>query len=171
MAPIPAKLYNDTVARLGMMILPYGDRWPELRDILGKIYVEKASDIPWLPAGWLAQVQALHGLGSMLLLPSTSLNTPAVSFLDTPAKRQWWDEFHTAANNALLAYADGQAAAGRKIVAAANADAAFWDRAYRIASVLASPVTAARSIFNNPLSSLALFAAGVFVYFSFIRRK
>ena len=169
--PPSIQFQNDTTRDLGMVILQYGDRWPELRDILEKIYVEKAADIPWFPSGWLARVQALHGFDSMLLLPSTSRNSPAISFLDTPAKKQWWDEFHDIANKALLAYADGQAAAGRKIVDAANADAAFWDRAYRIAVVLASPVTAVRSMWANPLSSLALLAAGVFVYVTFIRRK
>lgn len=171
MAPIPAQLYDDTVSRLGMMILPYGDRWPELRDILGKIYVERAADIPWLPADWLAQVQRLHGSNSILLLPSTSLNTPPVSFLKTSAQKQWWDEFHTVANNALLAYADNQAATGRKIMADANANAEFWDRAYRIAVVLASPVTLAQKMFSNPLTTVALLGAGLFLYFSFMKRK
>jgi len=168
---IPQPLYDQTVSQLGMMILPYGDRWPELRDILGKIYAERAADIPWLPPGWLARVQALHGTNSMLLLPSTSLNTPPVSFLKTPDQKAWWDDFHTRANNALTAYANNQAAAGWKIVADANADAVFWDRAYNLAVVLAAPVTAARTVFANPFATLALLGAGLFLYLSIFKKK
>lgn len=160
------QLQDRTQATLGMRILPYGDAWPDLRDILSDIY-GKIGAVPWFPPQWLAQVNALHGKNSMLLIPtpSSARNPPAISFIKTPEQAAWWNEFERRANAALMLYAEKQASEGRKVMAAANADAAFWDSAYRVAVFLATPVTVARSAFNNPYTTLLLAGAALFIFF------
>ena len=149
-----------------MNILQYGNAWPDLRNILSEIY-NKIGAAPWLPPGWLGRVNELHGKDSMLLIPTPASvrNPPAISFIKSPEQAAWWNEFERRANAALQLYAAKKSAEGRIEMQRANDDAAFWDGAYRLAVVLASPVTAARSAFNNPYTTLMLVGAALFIFF------
>jgi len=143
---------TSNLPRLGVYPLPYATLWPELSSQLRALYNSRLSRVPWLPAGWLASVNALHGKNGqvMVIAPSRAAIAADASFLDTPAKEQWWDELADRSSAAVVKYAAGKAAEGRREIALADADLAFWSRAHALASVLALPVTAAQAAWKNP---------------------
>lgn len=129
---------------LGCYSLQYATVWPDLANQLTAIYRDKVGGIPWLPAGWLQNVMALHNQNGMILIPSPANSTPAIPWLNTPEKKAWWQAFHQIANKAVMDYAAKKAADGKIEMERAYSNAAFWDSAYKVASLLAAPVTAVR---------------------------
>lgn len=156
--------YSDDflIRHYGVVALPYGAAWPDFSKQVRALLIDRAGKIPWLPDDWLTSIRYLHGQDGRIMMPvpstaSTSAGSGA-EFLDTAAKRAVWDTLAGELNAAQQAYAAGQAAQGAKIMDAANNNAAFWDRAYNVASVLALPVTVVQAAWNNP------WAAGAVVY-------
>ncbi len=138
--------YNQLTLQpsLGCYALPYATNWPDLSNALAAIYRDKVAGIPWLPPGWIQNVMALHGQNGMILIPSPANSTPAIPWLNTPEKKAWWQQFHNIANGAVMDYAGKKAAEGKIEMERAYSNAAFWDGAYKVASLLAAPVTAVR---------------------------
>lgn len=166
----------NLVRELGVYSLPYASTWPVLRDILARIYRERAGAIDWLPPNWLTRVMLMHGQkdgqgNAVVLIPASAKVTPAISFLDTPAKRAWWDEFSMRANDAVVMYAAQKAAEGRVQLDKLYADTRFWDHAINLAQFLAAPVTAAGAVLRNPWKSFGVVAAvgAAVVYFLYVR--
>lgn len=151
---------QQLIPTVGMYALPYATTWPELSDQLRSLYIARAGTVPWLPEDWLGTVLSLHGANGMILVPAPANVTPSIPWLRTDAQRAWWNDFAARAGAVITAYAAHQAELGRAQLDRLYADSAFWNKAYDIATVLATPVTvataAARFANSNPLSSAAL---------------
>jgi hypothetical protein len=166
--------------RYGMFALDYADRWPELTEALRRMYLDKTAGIGWLPKDWRASVNALHGASGKLLMPvqasavSSTGETP--KFLDTAAKRAWWNDFQRQVVAAQQAFVDGERTKGLAQLESMYANSRFWDGAYNIATVLATPVTVVRGVAgfaaNYPRAMQAILIGGVaLVAWYFFRRK
>lgn len=131
--------------RYGMFALDYANQYPELTAALRRLYLEKTAGIPWLPKDWRASIGTLHGQDGKLLVPVSASavdsqgNRPR--FLTTAAHAAWWNEFVALADDIRQKFMDGKIAEGRAAMEAAYNRSAFWDKAYNIATVLATPVT------------------------------
>lgn len=149
---------QQLIPTLGMYALPYATTWPELSDQLRSLYIARAASIAWLPQDWLGEVLALHGSLGNVLIPAPSTVRPGIPWLRTPQQRAWWDDLAARAQGIVTAYAAGKAAEGRVQLEKLYADSAFWNKAYDIAVVLATPVTVAaagaRFANSNPLTTL-----------------
>lgn len=126
---------------LGVYIQPgIGTAYPELNKLLQAFFKSKVSTIPWLPAGWMdsqAGLQASYAGDQVRIAPvfkgDGSISPLAPSWLDTPEKRQFWQELFKRSNEIVTAYAAGEAAKGKVLLDKLYAEAAFWDRAYNVA--------------------------------------
>ncbi len=164
------------VPAVGMYAQPYGKVWPELVDQLKTLYRDKLADVDWLPPGWWATVDGLM-FGRVYLTDNWHADD-AAPHLEAAVVRKAarlrralakWDA-------AVETFAAGKAEEGKVLLAAAYDDAAFWNRAYSIAVVLASPVTAVRAVAdvvaNAPkLSALVGLAAILGLGFLVFRRR
>ena len=155
----------NLIPRFGMYALPYATVYPDLAAQLAALYRDRAGQIPWLPAGWLAGVLSYHADESgNVLVPAMSVGI-ATDWLDTPDKRLWWGQFTARANAVIVRYAAAQAAAGRRELDRLYAASEFWDTAYRIAYTLSAPVRGLQAVVKNPWSfgALALAAVGAWL--------
>lgn len=114
--------------------------YPDLVRMLNRIYIDKVSKLPWVPPTWLAAVQALQAkYPNDLMRPTPGYDAigrrgqEAPSFADTDAKLTAWDNIRKAVDDAIVAYAAKQAEIGAAKLRQLEADAAFWDGAYRLA--------------------------------------
>lgn len=135
--------------KYGVYTLPYATNWSELTSVLSRIYRDKLSEVPWIPKDWYGTIMGyVHNKNGNIAVvaPSsaTATNGKGILFLDTPEKKQWWDELAAASSKAVKDFAANKAAEGRREMEAAYADSAFWDSAYKIAALLASPVHAVK---------------------------
>lgn len=151
-APAPAvNLDQDTLLKkYGVYTQAYGNAWPELTVILRNLYKNRLVKVPWLPSDWERVIlEGVHGRNGniAIIAPSTANYNGGrgADFLDTPEKKQWWDELAASTSKAVTSYASKKAEEGRKEIAAAEADIAFWNSAYQFANLLASPINALRS--------------------------
>lgn len=138
---------NDhLVPNYGMHAVDYADVWPELTSALRRLYADKTAGIPWLPRGWFAAVDSMHGKQGKLLLPvrsfAVSSNGQTPKFLDTAEKQAWWNNFHDQIKAVHQAFIDGKRTEGLRLMQAAYDRSAFWTAAHNIATVLATPVNA-----------------------------
>lgn len=140
---------NQIGPKLGMMAQGYADRWPDLSNRLLSLYHTQVADIPWLPSYWLGTVDALHGRESQILVPITSMGAN-IPWLDTPDKKAWWNDFAGRVAKVVGQYAASQQAAAQAQLTALENDAVFYDRAYRLASALAAPITGLQTLWANP---------------------
>lgn len=140
------------------MSLTYGDReriaymlgvmdqpglamgYPALVRMLGRIYADKVAKLPWVPASWLEAVTALQAKNPEdLIRPTPGVDAlgrrgqMAPSFADTDDKLQAWHRIYGAVNDAIVAYAAKQQEVGAARLRQLEADAAFWDGAYKLA--------------------------------------
>jgi hypothetical protein len=126
---------------LGVYIQPgIGTAYPELNKLLQAFFKSKVATIPWLPAGWLdsqAGLQAAYPGDQIRIAPAFkgdgSVSPLAPVWLDTPEKRQLWQELFKRSNEIVTAYAAGEAAKGKVLLDKLYSEAAFWDRMYNIA--------------------------------------
>lgn len=114
--------------------------YPDLVRMLNRIYEDKVGKLPWVPKSWLGAVAELQGKYPADLMRPTpgfdALNRRgqmAPSFADTDAKLKVWHGIYTAVNDAIVAYAAKQSEIGASKLRALEADAAFWDGAYKLA--------------------------------------
>lgn len=125
----------------GVYIQPgIGEAYPELNTKLQNFYRDKVSKIPWIPPGWYDAVSGMQANfpGSQVriapaLMATGAVNKLAPDWLDSDAKRQYWQELFTEASSIVQKYAAGKAEEGRAELDRLYANAAFWDRAYNIA--------------------------------------
>lgn len=148
---------DDLIRFYGIMTQGYGAAWPDLKAQLMAIYEDRVSRIPWLPSDWLSTVRLVNDVSTnvVVVVPSTATRTggAGAEFLDTPEKVQWWNELAASASSAVQKYAAGKAADGKAQLDRLYAASDFWSRAYDWAVILASPVTALRTIWNNPYAT------------------
>lgn len=146
--------------KLGMYAQGYADRWPELSRRLKDLYRARIAKIPWIPSFWMPTVEALHGRESQVLVPLSS-RSENIPFLDSDEKRAWWDKFSRDIHEVIRLYAANQQQAGAAELQRLNDNAVFYDNAYRFASVLASPVTAIKTLWQNPILTGVLLWGGL----------
>lgn len=142
MADVFANPFNDAQMRYGVMITPgLGMGYPDLKAMVQTIFTKRMAKLPWVPADWLAGVQALQAArpGDLIrVAPSRmadAVGTPQdlnPLFLDDDAKLDAWQSIYEDMNRAIGKYAAAQAAAGRAELDALYVRAAFWDAAYKI---------------------------------------
>lgn len=131
----------------GMYIEPYAGTWPDLADILTKIYQDRMSQLPFLPPGWLNNVMLEHGKDGNVLIPILPRNalglrsSAAPAWLDTQEKEDAWSGPAKTAVSAVSSYAANQAAIGQAQLQQLYDDSAYWDSVYNIAVAAASPIT------------------------------
>lgn len=143
---------NDAATlQYGVYITPgLGMAWPEIKDLANKIYKDRIARLPWIPADWLAGVQALQAQRPddfVRIAPSrmakmeggrfvSDMGAPQRNnplFLDTDQKIDAWMSIHRDMQAAVVRYAAAQAAAGRAELNRLNANAEFWSACYKIA--------------------------------------
>lgn len=125
---------SDPRADLGVFVQPgLATAWPELRDILGRIYSDKVQTLPWIPRDWLGRVQALEKANTGALVRIAGPFNGAPTWADSAAKQAAWSAIADQANSAVYQYSIGKAAAGRAELETLYAKAAFWNSAYSIA--------------------------------------
>ncbi len=150
--------YDQLIKYYGVGVQEYGRAWPELKTQLLKIYRDKVAGVPWIPADWLPTVELIAGISTNvpIVVPSTANYDGGVGadFLDTPDKRQWWNELANLSSAAVAQYAAGKSAAGKLELDRLYAASEFWSRAYDWGVILASPVTFVRTVWNNPYASV-----------------
>ena len=128
----------------GMYALPYATVWPDLATQLGQLYQSQLQFMPWLPAGWLDGVMALHGQNGYILVPGPAIYMgQPLPFLTTPDQIAFWTSLNQQAAAIISQYAAGQQAAGAAQLQALYANSAFWNTGFG-----ASLITAQQSAYN-----------------------
>lgn len=114
--------------------------YPDLVRILNRLFADRVAKLPWVPPTWLDAVSQLQAkVPSDLIKIAPALNAlgkrqeGAPSFADTDAKTAVWMEIYKAQQDAIVAYAKKQGEIGADIIRRLEADAAFWDGAYKLA--------------------------------------
>lgn len=129
---------------LGLMATPgLAMGYPDLVRMLNRIYTDKVDKLPWVPRTWLAAVAELQGkYPSDLMRPTPGYDAlgrrgqMAPSWADTEDKLKAWDRIYYSVNDAIVAYAAKQSEIGAAKLRQLEADAAFWDGAYKLAVVV-----------------------------------
>ncbi len=126
---------SDPSTTLGVRVdFGLGQAWPDLKNLLDRLYGDRAARIPWLPKGWLQSVRDLQAANPTNLIRVTPGVGPlSPVFCDTEAKKNLWQELYKATDAAVFKYAQGKLAEGKADMEAAYADSDFWNRAYSIA--------------------------------------
>ncbi len=119
------------------------DYAPLARD-LTRIVNDRLAKVPWIPPTVISQVDPWigrqdQGMYWVAIPVSSAVNRP--TWLDTPEKISWWTSFTNTVQRVRLAYGTKILAAGQVAMDSAYFDSKMWDIAYKIDSVLASPVT------------------------------
>jgi hypothetical protein len=149
-APIVPRDHDTLLKKYGVYTQPYATVWPELGQRLRQLYATRLVNVPWLPSDWQTVILgSVHGRNGNIavIAPSTANYNGGrgADFLNTAEKKQWWDELSAVTSKAITSFAAQKAEEGRREIAAAEADVAFWDSAYRFANFLAAPVNAFKS--------------------------
>ncbi len=111
--------------------------YPELARSLAALYGQRMAKLSFLPASWLNTALAEHGQGGVVLYPTpTTMRDGTVKenlppWLRTAEAREVWDKISAEATAAVTAYARRDQAAGALRLSMLQANAAFWDWAYR----------------------------------------
>jgi hypothetical protein len=159
---------NDIPRRLGVYVQPgIGQAYPELAMSVRDIMVERVSKIPFLPAGWLDEVLRLIDTQPLTLVKvypalkadGVTPNDLAPSWVkESPERLKVWQELSEITRLAQFNYAQARVEEGRAIMAKANADAAFWDRAYNVAVFIRdAPGNAVSAVAGGALSFVGSF--------------
>lgn len=126
---------------LGVMDQPgLATGYPELVRLLNRLFSDKVAKLPWVPRSWLpavAELQAKNPGDLIKLAPALNVlgfrQEGCPSFADTDDKAAVWATIYKAQQDAIGAYAAKQAEEGAAELRALEADAAFWDGAYKLA--------------------------------------
>ena len=156
---------NAQITRtLGVYVQPgIGTAYPELVAILRKLYADRVAQLPFVPSGWLADVLDLMGGNVVVLLQQSK--PKGVPYAGLPA---WiggdaeaidaWQQVALLVNSTYFNFAAGKVAEGRKVIATANANAAFWNALYKGAVfVRDAPGDAVAAIGKGTLGALGAF--------------
>ncbi len=126
----------------GIMVSPgLGVAWNgDLKRQMNVLFTTRVANIPWLPPGWLASVLDLQSAfpdDLVRIAPSMGSIHPNPDMpawiLTNQERMDAWMEIYRASNDAIVQYAKGQQDAGRAVLDALYARAAFWDAAYNLA--------------------------------------
>jgi len=130
---------NATLSRqTGTFIQPgVGEAYPDLVALVRNLYRNRVAKLPFVPAGWLASVEAAMD-GNNLVLPTpvgfASLAYPIPDWLSTDtAALAAWRQVHDLVKDVQSRYIAGRIEEGRILIAASEANAAFWDGLYTAA--------------------------------------
>lgn len=112
----------------------------KLKNEMSKLFVLRVSQLPWLPPGWLAQVQDVQSRypdDLVRIAPSMgSIHPNAESpdwILEDPERVAAWQVIAKASDSAISRFAAAKQDEGRAELQRLYDNAAFWDKAYRIA--------------------------------------
>jgi hypothetical protein len=171
------------------VLLRHADYMP-LRVDSRALVNEKLRRLPWIPASALDAIMAVPAtqpMGSdgvdytLIPVPLATVNqwgvplTTRPAWLDTNEKRMIWDELAIRYKKAEMAFNQKRIDKGRAEMQAAYADVAFWDRALKIARILALPVTvaekAAEGFLKSNVFKIALLIAVGFGMWKYSKRK
>lgn len=115
---------------IGMYTLPYATAWPDLAPQLARIYTDKASGIPWLPAGWLNQVLAVNGANGNVLVPLPVAGANTVPFVQSADQKVWWNDFAAQVQAAVGQFAAQKQQDGQAALDALYANSDFWNTGF-----------------------------------------
>lgn len=153
----------NLAARTGLYIQPgQGQAWPELAALVLKLYRIRVARLAFVPAGWLAEVEAAAA-GSNLLVPvGTAFKTlvyPIPSWItDDPQAKAAWQEVYAIVQAARLKYGAQKLAEGRLAIESAVANVAFWDGLYKVAvAVRDAPGNAVAAVAKGAASAAGSF--------------
>lgn len=134
---------NEQAKALGIWLAPriQTEEWRGMEDDLWATLRDRISKIPWLPVGWLASVERLR-TPEVRIMPipgriPAGRNPNLPSWIDTPEKVAAWDEMSKRLNGIVTVFSAGMLEKGREEMAAAYADAAFWDGIYGAVKAIA----------------------------------
>lgn len=119
-----------------------GNAYPVLRQTVQRIYADRVSSLPWVPRGWLAQVDALaNQYPDDVVMPVPALvagvRVPtAPAFVDSMEKAKAWQSLTDSVTAAVSDYAAKKAAEGQRELEQLYADVAFWNKALSIATAI-----------------------------------
>lgn len=169
-------------SRLGLYYQPgQGEAWPELAAQVLDLYRSRVARLPFVPIGWIAQVEAAAA-GSRLLIPTgplfASLAYPIPGWIASDqAAKEAWQQVNQLIRDAVSKYASKKTDEGRQIIAAAEANAAFWDTLYQAAVTIRDlPGTVVEAVGTGAVSAgwafikrawwvLALIGIGLLVWY------
>lgn len=137
MATIPERDFSKMT---GAYVQPgVGTAYPDLVDIIRDIYRKRVSKLPFVPVGWLSKVEAAMEGSTIVLLfdpmpgGKTQINPMPEWIMGDAAAAKAWQAAAQVVKDAYTQYAMGKVEEGRRIMARAQANAAFWDTLYTTA--------------------------------------
>ena len=117
-----------------------GMGYPELKALLGRLFEDRVSKLPWVPSSWLGAVkdiQAKNPTDLIRIAPARNVagqrQAGAPSFATSPEMEEVWMTIYKAQQDAIVSYAAQQVEIGRRKLDALTANAAFWNAAYNVA--------------------------------------
>lgn len=122
-----------------------GQAYPEFRDLSERI-LQRIAALPWIAPGWITEVRAYQSArpdldgGRPIMVPRRITSTKTgVRLPDSPAwvvggeRVELWDRLADETRQAMVELGQRRLDEGRRIMEAADRNAAFWDRLARAA--------------------------------------
>lgn len=153
---------------LGVWLQPksLSPEWAPLDTILQKIIRDRVATTPWLPSGWLEDVEALWTSfpdQRVLMMPALGqtgkLNTGMPTWMDTEEKQKAWTDIAKEMANAVNLFAQERRDAGMDELNALYSSADWANRLYVVAKFIAD----APSIVIGAAGDFASGIAGTFL--------
>ena len=156
---------RDFTKKSGAYIQPgVGTAYPDLVDMVRDIYRKRVSKLPFVPVGWLSDMEtAMAGSTLVLLQQPLPYGKPTTNgmpdwILSDQAAMKAWQGVAELNRDTYSQYAMGKVEEGRKVVARANANAAFWDTLYTTAvAIRDAPGNAVNAVGRGALDFLKSF--------------
>ena len=132
--------------KLGVYMQPriQAPEWQPMERQIAEVVANQASSIPWLPKGWLDEVNALSAKypeQRVMLAPALGAggkrleNTPA--FLDSTEKEQAWQTAYEAMRSGISTFANGMRESGLVEMERLNNKAWWADKIYLTVKAIA----------------------------------
>lgn len=141
-----------------------GMAYPDLVRDMRAIYRNKVAKLPFVPSGWLDQVERTMGTDTLVLLfqplpYGKPTRNPLPDWIrNDPAATVAWQKAAEMVRDAYSAYAMGKVEEGRSVLRRAEMNAAFWDTLYLGAvAVRDAPGNAVAAVGRGALSFLGSF--------------
>ena len=156
---------NDSAAltrELGIWLTPgVGKAYPELKEMLMKLYRDKVSKLNFVPFGWLSAVMAVNEahpddlvrIGSAVNAGGDLIIQGNADFVvQSRETAEAWQAIFDITNKVIATYAQKQQQAAAAQLDQLYRNATFWNRAYLLAD---SIVSAPGRLTNNLMDSLS----------------
>ncbi len=125
--------FDSDIQGLGVGLQPgLAQAYPDIVAVLNDLYEARVRNLPWLPVGWLESVREVQAMNPMDLVEVRRKTW------DTAAETAAWRTLADDTNRAVAQFAAGKASEGRAIISARKLDSAFWNAAYKAATVVGS---------------------------------